>query len=312
MRWLRSLLLLSLVIISGESIAREICRWGSTTYIGGVPFDSTTASGACIALAKELNKGQPVEANKWVYDRAEIKDNPGSSYKRKALCYGRTEVFTTAQYYGEVLEQCTNTDQVCEKGKTDSFIFQWLKNKSDDYNVYIVPRYISIDGCEYKRQDESVAFGNKGQCKYPATIDYRATGDERDDPKISNAVESFDPEDHDNPPTDDDPPSGEMGKFPNIKNLYQPKYPGGILSVMQGLWTKVQDTQFVAAARALMPSLGQVGGNCGWATNISFDMGSIGFYGDHVLSVSCDTMKIIKALFIFGALVLARGLIFGG
>lgn len=309
-------------LVSTAVFAREECHWGSFPYKDQVPFTAKSPASACSALVSYLNaQYDGVSGYKpMVYDHYELETDAagsgssapgGGTLKRRARCYMTHPDTPGPQYIGTVDEICKTTDQACESGKTKSFTFDWLKNKSDEYDLRKAPSNIGIDGCEYKRQDSSIRFGEKGSCKWPAIIEYKSTGDEREEPAMDDVPEKCTGDDGGG-----DEGEGEVtpGNFPNIKGLYERKYKDGIAGVLESLQRKIQDTDIWNLVTILTTPPPGIAGDCSNVWQLDLNLGGpMGLnMGIHNIEIPCSIKTAMRAIVILSAIVAARGIIFGG
>lgn len=97
--------------------------------------------------------------------------------------------------------------------------------------------------------------------------------------------------------------------LPPIPQLYEPKYPEGLVGVWNDKKSQLESAPLVALVDDLMPNVGS-GGSCPvWTIPLDF-----GFFNAGVLdfSVPCFIWDFAKVIIIVSALMLARSLVFGG
>lgn len=99
-------------------------------------------------------------------------------------------------------------------------------------------------------------------------------------------------------------------ELPPIPELYQRKYPEGIVGVWNDKREGFDQSPFFQLIGKLAPSNLGDGGCPSWSLPLSLE--SWAPYGTHTLQVPCWVWTAIRALMIVGALLIARRLIFGG
>lgn len=94
-----------------------------------------------------------------------------------------------------------------------------------------------------------------------------------------------------------------------VPQLYEPKYPDGIVGVWNAKKAELLDTSFMDTLSQLMPDVGSVGTCPVWLIPLDFDFFDA---GDVDVSVPCWLWDFAKVVIIVSALLLARAIIFGG
>lgn len=99
--------------------------------------------------------------------------------------------------------------------------------------------------------------------------------------------------------------------FADIPDLYTPKYPDGLIGVWAAKKAELNNTSLSGLTAVLMPNMAESGGSCpSWM--LPLDLASWSAYGSVDVSPPCWIWDAVKAFVIFGALLLARSLVFGG
>jgi hypothetical protein len=102
------------------------------------------------------------------------------------------------------------------------------------------------------------------------------------------------------------PTDTALGEVPQ---LYEPKYPDGIVGVWNAKKAELLDTSFMDTLSQLMPNVGSVGTCPVWILPLDFEFFDA---GDVDVSVPCWLWDFAKVVIIVSALLLARAIIFGG
>ncbi|WP_313082023.1 hypothetical protein [Pulveribacter sp.] len=278
----------------------------------GTPYDDPGQSGFSSATAA-CQARFAAELPTWSFIRAD-RDPTSTSEPYRYNCYGRPNAQPNdpERIAAQVWQYCKQVEAQCTKGDTEIRTFDWVKWRTDPYDINKAPRHMSVDGCDYERRNSSVFVGvTKGSCKYPVRVEYVATGELRNDPIFEDVPEKCTADPDPDPDDPDDPDNVNPGRFPNIRNLYKPKYPDGILGVLKGLHEDLQDTSAVRFIQAATSAPNVAGGGV-FTANIQLDLGPMGYFGEHAIHIDADTFLILKGLFILFALLAARSLIFGG
>lgn len=99
--------------------------------------------------------------------------------------------------------------------------------------------------------------------------------------------------------------------MPPIPQLYERKYPQGMVGIWQTKTAALTQTSLVTVLNQMMPT-GITGGTCpAWTINLAFGP-SWADLGTHEVAPPCWLWDVAKAIMIISALMLARQLIFGG
>ena len=99
--------------------------------------------------------------------------------------------------------------------------------------------------------------------------------------------------------------------LPAIPELYERKYPDGLVGIWETKSQEMKDSPLFTLADQLMPT-GISGGSCpSWSLDLSFG-GAFGDYGSQDVSPPCWIWDVAKLIIIASALILARALVFGG
>lgn len=316
---MRALLLVFTAVLALSSAfaahagVREKCKWG----MNGKLYD--TAEQACRARVDQINLDRPAD-DKWEYYdtvKGDMNAVPEGVTDRRD-CRALLKVFgNDPQVIGATNKTCTSEEFQCTSGKLETRIFQWLEHRNDDYDLYKVPRLISFDGCEYKRQDDTVYVRvQKGQCSFPASVEFRSTGEERSSPEFEDVPEKCkapgDDDDDDDDGGGDGDNSATPGSFPTIRGLYERKYPNGIKGVLQELKAQADDTGAIQFVNAVFAPINSVGGNCVQGWTVAFELPGIGNFGALEFVIDCQLMTLMHGMMVIGSLLLARAIIFGG
>lgn len=302
---MRKLLLLAFMLCAyiGAVHAYEKCYFINSPWNDPNKTKYASADSICSALVTASNSANGY-SQVFLYAK-EDKEKGANAWA--CMIHARPES-TTESVFTWVYKYCKEEEAVCKKGDVEKRIFDWVKNKSDQYDLKKAPPYMSFEGCEYKREVTRITFGEKGKCKFPVKVDYIATGEKRDDPIFDDVKEKCtdDPTD----PDDDDPDTVTPGNLPNIRDLYDPEYPEGIIGVLKDIQGKLKET---SAAKFISASTSppNVASGCLWTQNIQLDFGVVNM-GEHNFKIECEVLTALKAIVLLSALLAARRIIFGG
>lgn len=98
--------------------------------------------------------------------------------------------------------------------------------------------------------------------------------------------------------------------LPGIPELYQRKYPDGIVGIWNDKKEQIKQSSVFTLADQLMPK-DMTSGNCP-AFQVDLNFASWASFGSHNVAPPCYLWTVAKTIIIVSALMLARALIFGG
>lgn len=104
---------------------------------------------------------------------------------------------------------------------------------------------------------------------------------------------------------------GAGSELPDTSNLYEKKYPDGLVKVINDKITALKATALGNLVGKLVPNNLPSAGTCP-AYSFSFNIGPKMSFGGHTLAMPCGVWDFIRVVFLITSLLLARRLIFGG
>lgn len=101
----------------------------------------------------------------------------------------------------------------------------------------------------------------------------------------------------------------EDNEFPDVPELYEQKYPDGLVGVWQEKWPELQATEFIQGVQEMIPDL-EGGGSCP-AFQFEFNWFSVAQWGTFDLEFPCALIQVAALILLISATFVAWGIIFG-
>lgn len=165
----------------------------------------------------------------------------------------------------------------------------------------------NADGTTTKTQTTSnfQTSGNKITNISNVTVTQTCTGD--GSCTSTTTTTTPDPDAQEEEEQDDSASDTPLGDIPE---LYKRKYPQGIVGIWNEKSQELKETSLMSFASSMMPT-GMSGGSCpSWT--IDLNLAQHMELGTHLVEAPCWVWDVGKAIVIVCALILARGLVFGG